>query len=413
MILSKSTLPAISNAVQKPAPAIFDLPEKVLQFAQIVLRGLPIFIDKANRLGVFNGRVVVVKSTDSGGADVFDKQDELYTICVQGIEKGEKVEENIISAAISRVLSAKQQWKDILQTAHNPEMQIIISNTTEVGITLVEEDILLQPPPHFLQNCWRFYMNVLMPAKRRRRNDSYTYGTDCGYGDKLKSMCFNWLPNKLGTEFVDLAEIHHNHFCNSLVDRIVPGKPDSVVKTDIEATLGYQDDLLIMCEVYRLWAIEGDEKIKQLLSFGKTDAGVIVAPDIEMYRELKLRLLNGTHTLSCGLAFLSGFHTVKEAMADAGFGGFVQDMMLHEIAPAIPAKVDPVAAEQFGMQVLDRFRNPFINHQWISITVQYSSKMKMRVIPVLLKYYSDFNKTPAHIAKGFGAFLAYEAVKRW
>src|SRR5690606_24836521 len=105
-----------------------------------------------------------------------------------------------------------------------------------------------------------------------------------------------------------------NRFCNSLVDRIVPGKPDSAAKSAIETTLGYQDDLIIMCEVYRLWAIEGDEKVKQVLSFGQTDSGVIVAPDIEMYRELKLRLLNGTHTLSCGLAFLSGFNTVKEAM---------------------------------------------------------------------------------------------------
>ncbi|MBS1750665.1 MAG: tagaturonate reductase [Bacteroidetes bacterium] len=411
MILSKSTLPAISNAVQKPAPAIFDLPEKVLQFGTgVLLRGLPdFFIDKANKLGVFNGRVVVVKSTDSGGADVFDKQDELYTICVQGIEKGEKVEENIISAAISRVLSAKQQWKDILQTAHNPEMQIIISNTTEVGITLVEEDILLQPPASFPAKLLAFLYERFNACKGSAEGGMIVIPTELivGNGDKLKSIVLQLAAyNKLGTEFVDWLK-SHNHFCNSLVDRIVPGKPDSVVKTDIEATLGYQDDLLIMCEVYRLWAIEGDEKIKQLLSFGKTDAGVIVAPDIEMYRELKLRLLNGTHTLSCGLAFLSGFHTVKEAMADAGFGGFVQDMMLHEIAPAIPAKVDPVAAEQFGMQVLDRFRNPFINHQWISITVQYSSKMKMRVIPVLLKYYSDFNKTPAHIAKGFGAFLAF------
>jgi tagaturonate reductase len=162
-----------------------------------------------------------------------------------------------------------------------------------------------------------------------------------------------------------------------------------------------------MCEVYRLWAIEGDEKVKQVLSFAKCDDGVIIAPDIEMYRELKLRLLNGTHTLSCGLAFLSGFQTVKEALADPSFGSFVQDIMLHEIALAIPAKVDPVAAEQFGMQVLDRFSNPFINHQWISITMQYSSKMKMRVIPVLLKYYAEFNKVPAGIAKGFAAFLAF------
>ena len=122
MILSKATLPDIAaSTVQKPAKELLNLPEKVLQFGTgVLLRGLPdFFIDKANKQGVFNGRVVVVKSTDSGGADAFDKQDGLYTICVQGIDKGKKVEENIIAGAISRVLSVRQHWKDILQTAYN------------------------------------------------------------------------------------------------------------------------------------------------------------------------------------------------------------------------------------------------------------------------------------------------------
>jgi tagaturonate reductase len=168
-----------------------------------------------------------------------------------------------------------------------------------------------------------------------------------------------------------------------------------------------------MCEVYRLWAIEGDDKVKNILSFAPADSGVIIAPDIEMYRELKLRLLNGTHTLSCGFAFLSGFNTVKDAMEDQAFGQFVHDLMLNEIAPAIPAEVDATEAERFGLQVLDRFRNPYINHQWISITMQYTSKMKMRVVPVLLKYFADHNKAPQHIALGFAAYLLFmKAVKK-
>ena len=168
-----------------------------------------------------------------------------------------------------------------------------------------------------------------------------------------------------------------------------------------------------MCEVYRLWAIEGDDKVKDILSFAPADSGVIIAPDIEMYRELKLRLLNGTHTLSCGFAFLSGFNTVKDAMEDKAFGQFVHDLMLNEIAPAIPAKVDATEAERFGLQVLDRFRNPYINHQWISITMQYTSKMKMRVVPVLLKYFAGHNKVPLHIALGFAAYLLFmKAVKK-
>ena len=125
MVLNKSNLSAItSQAVQKPQISSFELPEKVLQFGTgVLLRGLPdYFIDKANQQGIFNGRVVLVKSTDSGGTDAFEEQDGLYSLCVRGIDKGEKVEENRICSAISRVLSAKQQWDEILKCAYNTQL---------------------------------------------------------------------------------------------------------------------------------------------------------------------------------------------------------------------------------------------------------------------------------------------------
>ena len=112
--------------------------------------GCPIILStRRTGKGIFNGRIVVVKSTDSGDAGAFDRQDGLYTLCIRGIEEGKKTEENIIHSAISRVLSARDQWAQILKLAHNPEMQIIISNTTEVGIQLVEDDIRLTPPVSF------------------------------------------------------------------------------------------------------------------------------------------------------------------------------------------------------------------------------------------------------------------------
>src|SRR6187431_299562 len=117
MILSRYNLKNISaQDVITPADSIFELPEKVLQFGTgVLLRGLPdYFIDKANKQGVFNGRVVVVKSTDSDSS-AFDKQDGLYTVCVRGVENGKTVEENIINASISRVLGAKTEWKRILE----------------------------------------------------------------------------------------------------------------------------------------------------------------------------------------------------------------------------------------------------------------------------------------------------------
>lgn len=418
MQLSKSTLAKISSpAIQKPGNDIFELPEKVLQFGTgVLLRGLTdFFIDKANKQNVFNGRVVVVKSTDSGGADAFDTQNGLYTICVQGLENGKQTEETIVNAAISRVLSAKSQWKEILNCAHNAALNIIISNTTEVGITLVEEDIHQAPPASFPGKLLAFLHKRYEVCGGEPEGGCVIIPTELivGNGDKLKSIVLQLaVYNKLEKNFINWLQ-SANTFCNSLVDRIVPGKPAGEVKEKIERTLGYTDDLMLVCEPYRLWAIEGDDRIRKILSFDEVDEGVIIAPDIEKYRELKLRLLNGTHTLSCGLAYLFGFTFVKEGMADKAFSGYVRDVMLKEIAPAIPANVADDEAEAFGNQVLDRFANPFLNHQWISITMQYTSKMKMRVIPVLLRYYSIYDTVPQNIAKGFAAYILFmKAVKK-
>jgi tagaturonate reductase len=137
----------LSRAIHDTPP----LPEKVLQFGTgVLLRGLPdYFIDKANKAGIFNGRVVVVKSTGHSGADAFAEQNGLYTLCIRGIEQGRNVEENILNASISRVLQASSEWQAVLDCAADPDMQIVISNTTEVGISLMEDSIKAAPPVSF------------------------------------------------------------------------------------------------------------------------------------------------------------------------------------------------------------------------------------------------------------------------
>src|ERR1700712_5650239 len=136
MIVSKFNLKNIqAGSLEIPDESIFDLPEKVVQFGTgVLLRGLPdYFINKANINGVFNGRVVVVKSTASGDHRIFEQQDNLYTIVIRGVENGERIDEFEISSCISRVLFAKQEWQKILACAKNPAIQVIISNTTETG----------------------------------------------------------------------------------------------------------------------------------------------------------------------------------------------------------------------------------------------------------------------------------------
>ena len=412
MILSRYTLKNINNnLVDVPDESLFELPEKVLQFGTgALLRGLPdYYIDKANRNGIFNGRVVVVKSTTQGDASSFNRQDSLYTLCVRNPANDNKSETNTISSAISRVLVAAEEWGEVLKCAHNQQLQIIISNTTETGIRLIHDDVGSHPPASFPGKLLSFLYERFKAFGGSELSGMIIIPTELipDNGKKLESIVLELAHlNGLEDEFIEWVE-KCNSFCNSLVDRIVPGKPEEEFQLQIAAQLGYIDNLLTIAEPYSLWAIEGDESIKKILSFAQADETVIVQPDIENFRELKLRLLNGTHTLASGLAFLTGCQTVKEAMENDALASFITKLMQDEIAHAIPARVSLIAAQSFGKQVLERFNNPHIRHQWLNITLQYTSKMKMRCIPVLLKHYEINKKVPELIALGFAAYLLF------
>ena len=418
MQLSKNSIGQITArpGLEVPDPEIFALPEKVLQFGTgVLLRALPdYFIDKANKQGLFNGRVVVVKSTDSDST-AFDRQDGLYTICVRGVENGQTIEENCINASISRVLGAKTDWPRILECAHNPEMKIVISNTTEVGIQLVQDDIRAEPPVSFPGKLLAFLFERFRAFNGSAESGLVIVPTELitDNGSKLESIVLELAHrNNLDYTFIEWLE-NHNTFCNSLVDRIVPGKPGAPELVKLEAELGYQDELLTMSEVFRLWAIEGDEQVKQTLSFCGADKGMVIVPDITLFKELKLRLLNGTHTFNCGTAFLSGFNITREAVTHPVYGVFTKKLMQEEIAPAIPFAIDPQVKADFANSVFERFCNPFIDHQWQSITVQVTSKMKMRNGPLLQQHYAHHGTPPVHMCAGFAAFLLYmKAVKQ-
>ena len=418
MILSRYNVKNIDpEKVSLPDASVFELPEKVLQFGTgVLLRGLPdYFIDKANRNGIFNGRIVVVKSTNNGDANAFDRQDGLYTVCVRGLENGMRQEENIVNASISRVLSANTQWDQILECAHNPQLQIIISNTTEVGIQLVPDDIRKHPPVSYPGKLLAFLHERYHAFGGSEQSGMVIIPTELipDNGKKLESIVLELAHlNGLDDSFIEWLE-WKNHFCSSLVDRIVPGRPDKALQIGIEEELGYHDELLTVAEVYRLWAIEGDENIKKVLSFAEADKGVVVEPDINLYRELKLRLLNGTHTLSCGLAYLAGYETVKQSMDDELVSSYISELMLSELAPSIPYPVSLDTARAFGSKVLDRFRNPHIQHPWINITMQVSSKMRLRNLPILLKHYQENETVPVLFSLGFAAYLYFmKAVKQ-
>lgn len=424
--MTTRSLPILSSHLASfgDVPSLFHpqlLPERVLQFGTgVLLRALPDYlIDQANRQGIFNGRVVVVKSTDGGDIDAFRRQDNLYTVCVRGVEENRLVDRPIVCSAISRVLSAQTQWVEILRIAASPDLQIVISNTTEAGIQFVDEDIRQTPPQSFpakllavLHARYQAFEGdlskglVIVPTELLPDN-----------GTKLEGILLELAHrNELSPTFIDWLETA-NTFCNSLVDRIVPGRPEPETYRAISEAAGYHDELLTVAEVYRLWAIEVPptadlERTRQVLSFHQADEHVIIRPDINRFRTLKLRLLNGTHTLSCGLAFLGGFDTVSEAMADQTMASYMSGLLLAELIPGLPRTLDDKAAQRYSFQVLDRFRNPYIEHRWLAITLNYSLKMQLRNVPTLVNYYQhagfgDGPITSRYMALGFAAYLLF------
>lgn len=414
MNLSRSNIKKIppQENLFLPAAGDFELPEKILQFGTgVLLRGLPDhLVSIANSKGIFNGRIVVVKSTSNGDTDAFKEQDGLYTLCVRGIENGEKVAYNQVISSVSRVLSAQNEWEEILQCAANPGMQVIISNTTEVGISMVKDNVHASPPQSFPGKLLAFLYHRFKIFNADPDKGMIIIPTELipGNADKLLAIVLEQ-AHQHGFEiaFIDWLE-NANHFCNSLVDRIVPGKFSKEEQAQNEQQLGYKDDLMIMSESYALWAIQAPgEKLASILSFAAASKEIVLAADIDKFRELKLRLLNGSHTFSCGLAVLAGFQTVKEAMADEAFAAFISRLMQQEIAGTITSDSIEEEARHFAGKVLDRYRNPFIEHQWLSICMNYSSKMNMRNTDLLQLSHKKYGAVPALMSLGMASHILF------
>lgn len=396
------------SGVYVPPLELLDLPEKAVQFGTgSFLRGfVDYFIDKANRAGCFGGRVVMIGSTESGRAQDLNAQDGLYTLAIRGVNDGRIQQELRVIGSVSRAISASTQWADALACARNPSLELIFSNTTEVGIALDERDeIPLDPPHSFPGKLTRFLLErsrefrfdpmkgvVVIPCELIENN-----------GDRLKeivlALASQWKLEAEFSRWIDEAV----PFPNTLVDRIVPGVPAGDDLDRIEESLGYHDRLVTAAEIYRLFAIEGDDRLQERLGFAKADPGIVVAEDIRAYRERKIRLLNGTHTIMVPVALLAGCETVLQAVQDDQTGPFIRRVLLSEIVPSL----DVPGASEFAREVLERFANPFIRHELFDITLQGTTKLRVRVIPSILSSADHTGTAPSSLAFGFAAFLLF------
>lgn len=391
-----------------PTRAMLSLPEKVVQFGTggFLRAFADFFIDEANRAGLFGGRIVMVGSTGSGRAKALNDQGGLYTLRIQGLERGDVIEKYQVVGSVSRALSAKDEWDQVLACARDPQIELVISNTTEVGISYDPDDTLSAAAPNSFPGK--------LTAFLYERAQTFEYDIEKGLvvlpcelvegnGAMLREIVFalahDW---KLPAAFIEWIE-NAVTFCNTLVDRIVPGTPTGAALDEIESKLRYEDALVTTAEVYRLWPIEAPEAVQDKLGFAAADPAIILTDDVTPFRERKIRILNGAHTTSVALSFLCGEETVLSMMRNPLTGAYVRTTMMEEIVPSL----DVEGGHAFAEDVLDRFGNPFLRHRLIDITLQSTSKWRLRLLPTIRRYHEKKGVIPDRIALGFAAYLVF------
>ena len=381
--------------------------EKVMQFGEgnFLRAFVDDFIDIANEKTGYNGKVVIVQPIAAGLTDVINSQDGLYTLYLRGNDNGTTMNEKRLISAVSRCIDPYRNWDDVLTFAKSDDLEIITSNTTEAGIAYDPESTFDQIPP------------VSFPAKLTRvLYERFTAGKkgvvilSCelidNNGKELLKCVNQYIDDwKLSDEFRTWIN-EENIFCSTLVDRIVPGRiKDAAEAAQLNEENGYIDNLTDVGEYFGVWIIEGPEGLEDRLPFKAAGVPVQVVPDVTPYKKRKVRILNGAHTGFVLGAYLAGFDIVRDCMNDDVVSGFMNKMLYEEVIPTLPLDRDDLM--QFTAAVKDRFNNPFVNHELMSISLNSTSKWRARNMPSLTAYTREQGKLPKCLATSLAALIAF------
>ncbi|GAF03806.1 tagaturonate reductase [Saccharicrinis fermentans] len=384
-----------------------NYPFKVLQFGEGNF--LRAFVDwmiyKMNKeLGTPYG-VVVVQPLDKGMVEYLQKQDNLYHVILQGVKDGTPIEEKELVDCIIDSVNPYTHYKRYQEYFLHPALELVVSNTTEAGISRIEnEDIFATPPQSFPGKvCQLLYQRYLHFKGDKDKGLDFIC---CELIDKnatqLKEIVLELaLSNHLEKGFMIWINDSCT-FCSSLVDRIVPGFPKDNIE-QIQKELGYKDNLVVMGEYFHLWAIEAPQQTREKYPFDKAGLNVVWLEDMTQFRDKKVRILNGSHTALVPIGLLSGYETVKEAFEDSNISRFIHDMVASEVIPNIQGS--PETLNKFAADILERFYNPYIRHFLKDISLNSLSKWMTRDYPSLIDGYQATGKIPQKITFSLAALL--------
>ena len=386
-----------------------NAPERVLQFGEgNFLRAFADYwFDMANEKAGWNGKCVLVQPIAQGLTQLINRQEGLYTLYLRGRQNGEKVDAKRVISSVSRCLNPyeKQDYDAMMDVAAGEALEYIVSNTTEAGI-VYDPSCRLEdcPPASFPAKLTQ----VLLHRWRAGRPGVVVLSCELiDNNGKELLRCVNQYIKQWGLEEGFARWVNGDcTFCSTLVDRIVPGRiRDAAEAARLEDENGYRDALIDVGEVFGVWNIEGPEWLAEKLPFRAAGLNCPVVPDVTPYKKRKVRILNGAHTGFVLGAYLAGYDIVRDCMQDDVILGFMNRMLHEEVIPTLP--LDRQDLEAFAAAVQDRFNNPFINHELMSITLNSTSKWRARNMPSLLEYAQTAGKLPPCLAMSFAAYIAF------
>ncbi|MEL7161177.1 MAG: tagaturonate reductase [Bacteroidota bacterium] len=389
-------------------------PIKVLQFGggNFLRAFVDWMIELLNEKTDFNGSVAIVKPTERGDYDALRRQNGRYHVILDGIQNGDLVWERRKIHCIRQVIHPYRERAAFLATAELPELRFITSNTTEAGIKFTEEPMPEEGMPKefpgklclWLHHRWQHFSGapergcIVLPLELIEDN-----------GDALKDCLVRYAKHwALADDFVAWLQTH-NHFCSTLVDRIVSGYPTDRAE-QLEEEIGTKDELMVAGEYYHSWVIKGPEFLPKELPLDRAGLNVTFTDDLDAYREIKVRILNGAHTSIVPTGYLAGLETVGDVMVDARLSAFLEQVLFEEIIPPLPYPVEELKA--FANDVLNRFRNPSIHHKLLDISLNSTSKFRTRLLPSLLAYQEKFGKLPEGIVTALAALIRFYSGER-
>ena len=390
-----------------PGFVLEKAPEKVMQFGEgnFLRAFVDDFFDIANEKCGWNGKVVLVQPIAQGLTDLINAQEGLYTLYLRGSEKGVKVDDKRVISCVSRCLNPYGNWDKVLELARSEELEIVVSNTTEAGIVHESESKFDQAPPISFPAKLTRVLYERFTAKRKGLIILSCELID-NNGRELQK-CVNQYIDDWGLSDEFKAWVNgENTFCSTLVDRIVPGRIRDAEEVKRLAEInGYDDPLTDVGEVFGFWAIEGPAELNDRLPFKKAGVPVEVVPDVTPYKKRKVRILNGAHTGFVLGAYLAGFDIVRDCMNDDTVRGFMNKMLYEEVIPTLP--LDKQDCENFASAVQDRFNNPFVNHELMSISLNSTSKWRARYMPTFLDYVEQKKELPKCLTMSLAAYIAF------